>query len=405
MDTKSGYPFWVIKNGLLPAYPVLERDTPCDVLVIGGGITGALVADHLSRHGHDALVVEQRDVGWGSTAASTALVQYEIDTHMTELAARYSEPIAALAYTTCASGVEQLSALAKSLGDCGFLRTDSVYLASSKRDTKKLVEEQSLRARHGVPSAMWSAPMLEERLGLRAPGALHTRCAAVLDPYRFTCRLLARAHRRGVAIYDRTSITELSATPRGVTARTSDGVAIRARHAIIAAGYESQRWLRARVARNRSSYACISDPIKPARLRPLAHAVIWETARPYHYVRTTNDHRILVGGEDDAVDVPARRDRRVEPRARALEAYLGELLPEVPFRRAFAWGGTFAETRDGLPYFGAHPERGDRVLFAMAYGGNGITYSLLGATVLRALIERRTHPLVSLYGFARGGGS
>ena len=118
MDTKSGYPFWVIKNGLLSEYPVLERDVRCDVLVIGGGITGALIADHLSRHGHDVVVVEQRDIGWGSTAASTALIQYEIDTPMTELADRYGEPIAALAYSTCVSGVEQLSVLARGLGDC-----------------------------------------------------------------------------------------------------------------------------------------------------------------------------------------------------------------------------------------------------------------------------------------------
>lgn len=37
----------------------------------------------------------------------------------------------------------------------------------------------------------------------------------------------------------------------------------------------------------------------------------------------------------------------------------------------------------------------------MAYGGNGITYSVLGATLLRALIERESHPLAALHSFAR----
>jgi glycine/D-amino acid oxidase-like deaminating enzyme len=41
------------------------------------------------------------------------------------------------------------------------------------------------------------------------------------------------------------------------------------------------------------------------------------------------------------------------------------------------------------------------VHFAMAYGGNGITYSMLGAGLLRALIERRKHPLAALFSFAR----
>ena len=59
------------------------------MLVVGGGITGALIADELSAHGHEVAVIEQRDIGWGSTAASTALLQYEIDTHLLELAERY----------------------------------------------------------------------------------------------------------------------------------------------------------------------------------------------------------------------------------------------------------------------------------------------------------------------------
>jgi glycine/D-amino acid oxidase-like deaminating enzyme len=37
----------------------------------------------------------------------------------------------------------------------------------------------------------------------------------------------------------------------------------------------------------------------------------------------------------------------------------------------------------------------------MAYGGNGITYSMLGAGLLRALVERRKHPLAQLFSFER----
>ena len=76
----------------------------------------------------------------------------------------------------------------------------------------------------------------------------------------------------------------------------------------------------------------------------------------------------------------------------------------LPVEPAFAWAGTFAETADGLPWFGASDEHGPRVLFAMAYGGNGITYSMLGAGLLRALIERRRHQLARLFSFARDAG-
>lgn len=109
MDLKSGYPWWAVENGLLHAFPALAEDVRCDVAVIGGGVTGALVADELAAHGHEVVVVEHRDVGWGSTAASTALLQYEIDEHMTELAERYGEDDAALAYRSCVEAIEQLA--------------------------------------------------------------------------------------------------------------------------------------------------------------------------------------------------------------------------------------------------------------------------------------------------------
>ena len=100
MDLKSGYPYWAVKNGLMHAFPALECDLRCDVAVVGGGVSGALIANELAAHGFEVAVLEQRDIGWGSTAASTALLQYEIDTHLTDLARMVGEDDAVRAYRT-----------------------------------------------------------------------------------------------------------------------------------------------------------------------------------------------------------------------------------------------------------------------------------------------------------------
>jgi len=130
---------------------------------------------------------------------------------------------------------------------------------------------------------------------------------------------------------------------------------------------------------------------------------VWESARPYLYMRSTGDGRLLVGGEDDDIDIPAKRDALVDRKARKLADKVSKMFPQVPVQPAFAWAGTFAETDDGLPWIGESPEHERRLLFAMAYGGNGITYSMLGAGLIRALVERRKHPLQDLFGFQRQG--
>ncbi|MGX5731866.1 NAD(P)/FAD-dependent oxidoreductase [Pseudoxanthomonas beigongshangi] len=401
MDLKSGYPYWAIKNGLMHPFPALEGDLQCEIAVIGGGITGALIADHLQAAGHDVAVLEQRDIGWGSTAASTALLQYEIDTHLLDLARRLGERNAALAYRACAQALGRLHELAPEIRDVGFSRTDSLYLATRWRERAGLAEEAAARRRLGLEVEYLEAGELAERFGLTRPAALLSRQAAWVDPYRMTHRLLHRVARRGARVHDRTCIVEIIPRARSVLLRTADGVRVHARHVILATGYAAQQWLHRRVARNHSSYAFVSDPVAPESLGFLRRTMLWETARPYLYLRTTSDHRIIAGGEDDRVDIPVRRDARVMKKARALSRKLGELLPHVHCAPAFAWAGTFAETEDGLPFFGPHPQHGKRVHFAMAYGGNGITYSRIGAELLLARIERRRHPLAALFSFER----
>jgi glycine/D-amino acid oxidase-like deaminating enzyme len=401
MDLKSGYPYWAIKNGLLSPFPALAGDLACEVAVIGGGITGALIADHLQAAGHEVAVIEQGEIGWGSTAASTALLQYEIDTPLLDLANRVGAQDAALAYLACAQALDQLRGLAAGIRDVGFAWTDSLYLATRRRECDGLAQEAAARHRLGLRIDYLGSGALAERFGISRPGALLSHQAARVDPYRMAHRLLQRLQARGASVHGHTPIVELQPQARSVRLRTGYGDWVRARHAILATGYAAQQWLRERVARNHSSYAFVSDPIAPEALGFLERTVLWETARPYLYLRTTPDHRLIVGGEDDRIDIPARRDARVMKKARALSRKLGKLLPHLQCAPAFAWAGTFAETEDGLPFFGPHPQYGPRVHFAMAYGGNGITYSRIGADLLLAAIERRRHPLAELFSFAR----
>src|SRR6186713_2373236 len=82
---RTGAPWWLLHDGVGDAGVALTESTRCDVAIIGAGITGALVADALVATGRRVIVLDAHEPAQGSTAASTALLQYEIDTHLVDL--------------------------------------------------------------------------------------------------------------------------------------------------------------------------------------------------------------------------------------------------------------------------------------------------------------------------------
>lgn len=312
MDLKSGYPFWAIKNGLICPFPALTENIECDTAVIGGGITGALIADELSANGAEVAVIEQRDIGWGSTAASTALLQYEIDVHLLELAKLYGEVDALLVYRACEQAILDIQKLAGEVGDVDFEMQQSLYYASRRRDSSALEQEFALRLKHGFDVEWLTSDEIKKHYGFKAPAAILSKLAARVDPYRLTYKLLDRMRGNGHMVYDRTTIDSLHVSDDKVKLTTTQGLTIHCKHVVFATGYASQKWLKQKVANNRSSYAFITDPIEPQLLGELNKTLLWESARPYLYFRTTGDGRLLVGGEDDDIDIPAKRDLRVD---------------------------------------------------------------------------------------------
>jgi glycine/D-amino acid oxidase-like deaminating enzyme len=128
--------------------------------------------------------------------------------------------------------------------------------------------------------------------------------------------------------------------------------------------------------------------------------LIWETSRPYIYMRTTDDGRAIVGGEDDPFRNPDRRDRMVEKKTTALAERFKAMFPAIDFSVDFRWAGTFGETKDGLAYIGSIRQM-PRCHFALGFGGNGITYSVIAAEIIRETLGGRTHPDARLFRFDR----
>lgn len=397
MDLKTDYPFWLLDKGLLETYPSLEENISTEVVVIGAGISGALIAWHLDRAGIKTVVVDKRHPGMGSTAATTGLLQYETDTPLAELAKKIGHKQATASWLASSEAIDQLAALCKSFPHAEFSHRPSLQYASYKKDLPDLHKEYLLRKQAGFKLEWLDQDAVKDLFGFEKEGALFSEHAGAVNAYGLTHSLLKDC--RNSTVYDRTTIMLIEKGKRSIELHTENGHRIKARKLIIACGYESGSWLPKPIDQLYTTYALVSEPLSQ---KPVWHknALIWETATPYLYLRTTHDNRIMMGGKDDEFTSPIKREQVLPARIKALEKSFAQLFPDIPLKTDFYWGGSFAATKDGLPYIGTLPIH-PNIYYALGFGGNGIVFSQLAATIIRDMMTAKTNKLSSLFAFDR----
>jgi glycine/D-amino acid oxidase-like deaminating enzyme len=204
-------------------------------------------------------------------------------------------------------------------------------------------------------------------------------------------------------LYERSPVTRIAGTRDGVTITVNSGT-IAADWAVVATGYATPEFkpLAGRF-RMLNTYV-IATPRLAARNRRelgLGDVMVWDTGRPYHYLRWTPDDRLLFGGLDRPRLPNPTRPVALRARAAELTRDLIELYPSLEgIEPEYAWEGLFAATPDGLPYVGPH-RRYPRQLFALGYGGNGMTLGFFAAQALVRLVQARARPDDRLFGFGR----
>lgn len=400
MDLISPQPFWLLKNGLMGTYPTLKQDLRCNTVILGGGITGALIADALVREGADVVLLEKRDIAGGSTSASTCLLQYEIDTPLNELIESMGKADAERAYWVCHESIDKIERLALELDNrSGFQRKKSVYLASRAGDVKGLKKELTAREKAGFDVEWLGETDISSKFSFQRPGAILSRQAGEIDAFHLAHQLINRASGTGAKIFDRTTMTGFDSTGDGIELKTDRGFRVQAKHLVFATGYESVNYLPEKIVSLNSSFALVSKPLAQF---PGWHdrCLLWETARPYFYMRTTADSRALIGGMDDPFRNPPRRDAMVPKKSEKLAGAFRKMFPAIDLEIAYSWAGTFGETKDGLAYIGQVRQM-PRCHFACGFGGNGITYSITAAEIISAAILGRPHPDARLFRFDR----
>lgn len=401
MKLTSNEPFWLIKNGLLESYPSLTRDIKTDILIVGGGITGALMAHKCIEEGYKTTLIDRREIATGSTSATTSMLQYEIDIPLFELSDMIGQKAAVANYLACSDSIDELGEIVKQIKSIsGFEKKESLYYAAYKKDVQFLRKEYEARKDCGLKVKWLTEEEIVKKYKLQTSfGGILSEQGASIDAFKFTHDLLQYNQKKGLQIFDKTDIKSTEYKRDNVHILTEYGNKIVADKVIYCNGYESTELIKDDFVKLHSTYAIVGEKNEDDQSH-LNDTLFWNTADPYIYMRTTDDNRILIGGEDEDFLDTKKRDKLLNDKKIKIEKKLKKMLPDYKFRTDFAWAGTFGETKDGLPYIGEHPNF-KNCYFLLGFGGNGITFSVVGRNVIADLLKNKKNELAESYRFRR----
>jgi len=380
----------------LPVAP-LTRDLRTDVLVIGAGISGALIAEALSDAGFAVAIVDRAVPLGGATAASTALMLADLDQPLSLLKRTVGAEPASRIWQRSRLALDALTQRTRMLGIRAQLQQrDSLYLEGTLLGPEALEAEAQARRAAGLEAQLFSRRQTLARFGIRGRSAVLSPGVCSANPRLLAAGFLRRAMHRGARLYSPVNVLEVECGSPCIEARTAGGPVIRARHLIFACGYD----VPAGVPRPRraltSTWALATAPQR-GRLWP-ERCFIWEAAQPYLYLRSDARGRVLCGGEDEAIRGQQQRDALLPVKIAALRRKLRRLLPQLNTKPAFAWSSRFGSSSTGAPTIGPLPSR-PGCYAVLAWGGNGITFSMLAAQLLRAELSGHADADAGLFAF------
>ncbi|WP_416827844.1 NAD(P)/FAD-dependent oxidoreductase [Ectobacillus polymachus] len=396
MILQSGTFYWPTTLPNRPEYSPLEEDITCDVLIIGGGISGAQCAYILCHTGLKIVVVEKHKIGSGSTASNTALIQYLGDKMLHELVNSFGEEQAIRHTILCRQAINEIEYASRHLSfDPNFIRRDTLYFASYEEDVQKLQNELFYLQKHSFAVRLLTEKEISKLYPFQKKAALYLYNDAEINPYIYTIGLLDMAKQKGSNIYENTEIIGKVFKQDGVIFYTKHRHRIAAKHVIIAAGYEGLLFKKEKNAVISSTYSVVTNSV--ADLSDWYNrTLIWETARPYLYMRTTHDNRIIIGGLDEQTSDPQERDAKLIHKKKALIQEFNKLFPNIHVQPEFTVAAHFGGTHDGLPILGIYDTK-PNCYFLFGYGDNGTVYSMVLASLIRDIITKGSHPNIDLY--------
>ena len=366
--------------------PRLQGEARADVAVVGAGIAGLTAAWLLQRSGRRVAVVEAGEVACGESSRTSAHLTAVQDARWHQIARSFGKEGARRLAAGGMEAVRLVEHLVEDLHlDCQFARVPGFLFTESREDLRELEREVEAARDAGLDATLID----EAPLPFPTAGAIRFEDQAVFHPLRFLRGLARALIDTGGQIFTRSRVLDVD-DGRPCRVRTAEGTVV-ARDVILATDAPIHN--RVTVHAKISPYRTYVVTAKVAEPLP---GLFWDTADPYHYVRTWDGPEgtvAVIGGEDHRVGAVEDTESRYDRLAAWAE-------PRFGVRTDACWSGQINEPADGLPFIGRNP-LSLHLYVATGFSGTGLVNGLLAGIILSEEILERTHPLARMLAATR----
>lgn len=357
-----------------------EPPNKVDVCVVGAGIAGLTAAYMLMQDGKSVAVIDMGDIGGGETGQTSAHLSPILGTRYYNLIEMHGHDGAKAIAEAHRCAIDTIEEIVKDANiACEFERVDG-YIFLGPDDTAENLDRECLAI--GSVGIRCEPVDAIPDVDFESGPAIRVHQQARFHPMKYVIGL-ADALRSGGATIMRGKVTEFKDEDGVRLVVAEDGRVIRAHDVVVA----SNSPMNSLVAYHTKQVA-YRTYVVAIRVRKglVPKHLMWDTAEPYHYVRTAplneDEEMLLVGGEDHKT---GHHENGASP-WHALERWARKHYPragEVEFR----WSGQVMESIDGIGYNGRDSD--DHTYVITGDSGNGLTNGTLGARIVNDLIMGR----------------
>lgn len=393
----QGKPYFTNISSPPKQYLYLTENKTTEVLIVGGGVTGALLAHYLTKNNIKCILAEKSRIGHGSTSINTALLKYELDDNLAQLNEYTTYDNRIKSYKLCLKALKDLDDIINEQGNnCNYHKTDSLLFTNKTLDEKEIIEEFISRKKADIDVTLLDSSTNPFDFEVKS-GILSKNGGAVIDPFKFTHQLLSFSKNRGAEIYENTVINQINYYENKIEAITEYDYKIMCNYVVCATGYNVNLFTSKPFGTKYITYNIVTSPLENFDPQ-LKNLVMRDNCSPCNYLRITEDNRLILGGENETYEQNIYNKILANKKYELLTERLKSMIHNVDDTISIDYKicGKFIATRDNLGYIGAD-EYHKNLYYCLGYGANGIVNSILGSQFLAKLFKGEEDPDMELF--------